>query len=420
MSGFRFVHTADLHLDSPFRGLSEVAPTLQPILREATFQAFEGIIDLCIHRNVNFLLVAGDVHDASDRSLRALTRMRRGFERLAEHNIAVFVCHGNHDPLSGWSEKFSWPSNVWIFDSKDITAMPVFSQGVEIARIYGVSYGVERVTDNLAQRFHREPDAPWAIGLLHANVGNDPNHGNYAPCQLHDLINGGMDYWALGHVHAQRILRERDPLIVYPGNPQGRHVRETGPKGCYLVEVDHLGCPQAEFVPVDIVRWSQESLSIEGLGDLDELLGRVDERIHILRQESDGRGIIVRWQLQGRGVLHRELMRPGRLEDLLLTLREKWGVDSQFVWSEAILDRTGRELDIDSLSQEENLLGDFLRLAEIGDEARLQEIREVIEPLFDDPRVYRYLGSSSDEELREWAVAARHLGIDRLLTGDEL
>ncbi len=419
MPAFQFVHTADLHLDSPFQGLSEVAPGLQSVLREATFQAFEGIIDLCINREVNFLLIAGDIHDASDRSLRALTRLRHGFERLAEHHIRVFMCHGNHDPLTGWSGSFSWPDNVCVFDAKEVAAKPVVVRGVEIAKIYGVSYGMEKVTANLAQQFQKEPDAPWSIGLLHTNVGNDPNHGNYAPCQVDDLVHAGMNYWALGHVHTHRILREQDPLIIYPGNTQGRHVRETGPRGCYLVEVDSQGCAHPEFVPVDVVRWYDERLTIEGLEDFDELLGRMDERVHALRQQFEGRGAIVRWRFQGRGVLHRELIKPGRLEDLLVTLREKWGMGSQFIWSESIVDRTGREVDIEALRQEENLLGDFLRFAEVGDETRLQELRQVIEPLFEDPRVYRHLGEPSDEQLREWVQAAQHLGIDRLLTGDE-
>lgn len=419
MPGFQFVHAADLHLDSPFRGLSEIAPAIQSVLREATFQAFEQIIDLCINREVNFLLIAGDVHDASDRSLRALTRMRQGFERLAEHRIPVFICHGNHDPLTGWSAQFSWPDNVCVFDTKEVATRSVIVRGAEIARIYGVSYGVEKVTANLAQQFHGEADAPWAIGLLHTNVGGDPNHANYAPCQLDDLVRAGMDYWALGHVHTHRILREGDPLIIYPGNPQGRHVREAGPRGCYLVEVDPQGSPHPEFVPVDVVRWYDEHLTIEGLGDFDELLTRIDERVQAMRQESQGRGVIVRWRLEGRGALHRELIRPGRLDDLLLTLREKWGVGPQFVWTEAIHDRTGREVDIEAFRQEENLLGDFLRLAEIGDETRLQELRQVIEPLFDDPRVYRYLGAPSDAQLQDWVVAAQHLGIDRLMAGDE-
>lgn len=419
MSPFQFVHTADLHLDSPFHGLSEVAPTLQSVLREATFQAFENIINLCIDRQVNFLLIAGDIHDEADRSLRALTRLRQGFDRLAEHQIPVFMCHGNHDPLTGWSEKFSWPDNVWVFDTKEVTARPVVVQGTEIARIYGLSFGMEKVTDNLAQQFHAELDVPWSIGLLHTNVGNDLNHGNYAPCHLDDLLRAKMNYWALGHVHTHRILRAQDPLIIYPGNPQGRHVREPGPRGCYLVEVDSHGGANPEFVPVDVVRWYEEHISIEDLVDFDELLTRLDDRINAMRQKSEGRGVIVRWKIVGRGVLHREIIRPGRLEDLLVTLREKWGLGTQFVWSESIQDQTGREVDIETLRQEENLLGDFLRLAEVGDEGRWQELRRMVEPLFDDPRVYRHLGSPSDEQLKEWAHAAQHLGIDRLLTGDE-
>ncbi len=419
MPSFQFVHTADLHLDSPFLGLSEVAPPLQSVLREATFQAFENIINLCIDRQVNFLLIAGDIHDESDRSLRALTRLRQGFDRLAEHHIQVFMCHGNHDPLTGWSEKFSWPDNVWVFDTKEVAARPVVIQGVEIARIYGLSFGMEKVADNLAKQFHAEPDAPWSIGLLHTNVGNNPNHGNYAPCHLDDLLGAKMNYWALGHVHTHHILRAQDPLIIYPGNPQGRHVREPGPRGCYLVEVDSHGGAHPEFVPVDVVRWYEEHISIENLVDFDELLTRLDDRINAMCQKSEGRGVIIRWKFVGRGVLHREIIRPGRLEDLLVTLREKWGLGTQFVWSESIQDRTGREIDIETIRQEENLLGDFLRLAEVGDEGRLQELRRMVEPLFDDPRVYRHLGSPSDEQLKEWVHAAQHLGIDRLLTGDE-
>ncbi len=419
MPPFQFVHTADLHLDSPFRGLSEVAPALQTVMREATFQAFDNIIDLCINRQVNFLLIAGDIHDESDRSLRALTRLRQGFDRLAEHQIPVFVCHGNHDPLTGWTERFSWPDNVCVFETKEIVARSVVVGGTEIARIHGVSFGMEKVTDNLAKQFHREPNAPWSIGLLHANVGNDPNHGNYAPCQVNDLLQAGMNYWALGHVHTHRILREHDPLVIYPGNPQGRHVRETGPRGCYHVEVDSQGCAHPEFVPVDVVRWYEEHITIEGFGDFDDLLSQLDDRVHALRQRSEGRGVIVRWKFVGRGILHREIIRPGRLEDLLVTLREKWGTGTQFVWTESIQDRTGREIDFEAIRQEENLLGDFLRLAEIGGETRLQELRQMVEPLFADPRVYRYLGSPSDEQLRDWVQAAKHLGIDRLLAGDE-
>ncbi|RMH06416.1 MAG: DNA repair exonuclease [Nitrospirae bacterium] len=419
MPPFRFVHTADLHIDSPFRGLSEVAPSLQSVMQNATFEAFARIVQLCVEKHVDFLIIAGDVYDATDRNLRALTRLRQAFEQLADHQIEVFVCHGNHDPLSGWGAQFSWPDNVTIFGAEAVEACPVLKNGVEVARVYGISYAVERITDNLARAFRKETQAPWSIGVLHTNVGNNPYHLNYAPCQLDDLLASGMDYWALGHVHAHRVLHEANPVVIYPGNPQGRHPRESGPRGCYLVEVDAMGQALYEFVPVDVVRWHEERVCIEGLRTFGELLAALDMRVDALQQSQERQGSIVRWKLEGRGPLHRELARPGRLEDLLATIREKWGGGPHFVWSESIEDETSREVDRTALEQEENLLGDFLRLAGHAEPALVMELQEAVRPLFHDPRFRRYLSPPTQEQIRAWVHAAQWQGIDRLLAGDE-
>lgn len=419
MRPFRFVHAADFHLDSPFKGLSEVATNLQPVLREATFRAVKGIVDLCIKREAHFLLIAGDVYDAADRSLRGLARLRSEFERLAEHQTQVFICHGNHDPLSGWGAKFTWPDNVHVFGAVSVEAKPVLQKGYEIARVYGISYDTEHVTKNLAQAFRKEPQAPWSIGLLHANVGNDTNHLNYAPCDLKDLIESKMDYWALGHVHTHKVLHALHPVVIYPGNPQGRHRRESGARGCYVVEVGEQGIPHYEFVAVDMVRWHEERILIEGPRDVEDLLTQFTDRVHELRRHSGGRGIIVRWRVEGRGQLHRELARPGRLEDILATLRDRWGSGSGFVWSESLVDETARDLDIETMRQEENLLGDFLRLAEEAPDSLVQELGDVISSLYDDPRIHRYLDSPHETQIRQWIQSAERLGIDRLLTTDE-
>ncbi len=419
MKPFRFVHTADLHVDSPFKGLSEVAPALQNTMREATFKAVEGIVDLCIKREASFLVIAGDIHDAADRSLRALARLRNEFYRLADHDISVFLCHGNHDPLAGWGAKFTWPENVYVFGSDEVEAKPVVEEGLEIARIYGISYDTDHVATNLARTFRKEKDAPWAIGLLHANVGGDTNHMNYAPCTIEDLLQTGMDYWALGHVHTHKILRQANPVILYPGNPQGRHPRESGPRGCYVVEVNAEERSQVEFVPVDVVRWFDESLSIDGLRDFEELLARFGDRFQDLRRQGEGRGILVRWRLEGRGSLHRKLVRPGRLEDLLATLRDQWGTGSGFVWTESLIDLTTRDVDIQTLRQEENLLGDFLRLAGEHSPSLVEELRQVVGVLYDDPRMHRYLGGPREEHILQWIQISEQLGLNRLLAGEE-
>ena len=419
MKPFRFVHTADLHLDSPFRGLAEVDSPLQPVLKEATFQAFERIIDLCLTREVDFLLIAGDLHDAANRSLRSLARLRTSFERLAEQDISVFVCHGNHDPLSGWGAKFSWPSNVHIFGAGEVQAKPVLREGGEIARIYGISYATEQVTDNLAQAFQREPEAPWAIGLLHTNVGNDHNHHNYAPCRLDDLLRSKLDYWALGHIHAHRVLNPFNPVVVYPGNPQGRHFREIGPRGCYLVEVSDVGNVGYDFIEVDVVRWHEEVVNIEGMSQLDDLLGLFESRIEEIRHQNGNRGIIVRWHIQGRGYVHRELIRPGRVEDIVSTLRDQWGNGPFFVWSESLVIDTSRELDLEALGREENLLGDFLQLSNCLNGIPDEELRQVLAPLFDDHRVARYLDPPNEIKLQQWIKAAQQMGIDSLLPSED-
>ena len=419
MKPFRFVHTADLHLDSPFRGLAEVPPDLQETLREATFLAFERIVDLCLAVQADALLIAGDLHDAADRSLRSLTRLRGQFFRLGDPRVSVFMCHGNHDPLSGWEARFTWPEHVHVFGTDRVESRPLLKDGTEVARIYGVSYGTERVTDNLALRFKKESVSPWSIGLLHTNVGNDENHLNYAPCEMKDLLGSGMDYWALGHIHAHRVLYDDGPVIIYPGNPQGRHPRETGPRGCYVVTVDESGQAHYEFTPLDVVRWHQDSVPIDGLSHLDGLLSRIEDRMEHLQRESGNRGVIVRWSLTGRGPLHRELSQSGRVEDLLAALRDRCGVGPAFLWSESIQVLTGRELDLDVLRREENLLGDFLRLSGHVDSVLLEELQGALKVLIDDPRVRRHVAPLDESRLRHWVHAAEQQGIDRLLTEDD-
>lgn len=220
-------------------------------------------------------------------------------------------------------------------------------------------------------------------------------------------------------MHTHQVLHERDPVIIYPGNPQGRHVKETGPRGCYVVDVDASGYVEYEFVPVDVVRWDDQILSIEGMRDMEVLVQCVDDSVQALQRLHQREGMIVRWQLQGRGELHRELKRPGRLDELLVVVRERWGAGPGFVWTESFIDHTEPEIDRAALLQEENLLGDFLRLAGADDEATMEEFRRAMGELFDDPRIHRHMEAPTDEQLREWVRAEERLGIDRLLKGNE-
>ena len=181
--GLRFVHTGDLHLDSPFLGLGEAVPErISSALRDATLRSWERIVRLALDEHVDAVLVAGDVFEGANRTLRAQVAFRDGLERLAREQILSFVVTGNHDPLSGWEPAVTWPSLAWRFGAKEVSSRPILRDGVELARVHGISYAVRDVNRNLAATFTRDGDEPFAIGLLHANVGGIEGYQNYAPC----------------------------------------------------------------------------------------------------------------------------------------------------------------------------------------------------------------------------------------------
>lgn len=420
MAVLRFVHTADLHLDSPFIGLQEIDERVARELREATFRAFDRIVDLCLDRHVDFLLVAGDIYDSQDRSLRAQLRFRDGLRRLSEAGVPTFIVHGNHDPLDRWAATLEWPERVHIFGGDAVETKPVVRNGETIAHVYGISYHTREVRDNLARKFRRSDADTFAIGLLHCNVGTDTGHEPYAPCDLEDLIQAGMDYWALGHVHNHRILSAEKPAIVYPGNPQGRNPRELGARGCYVVEVREDTSVIVQFVAVDSVRWLWESVSIEDIDTDDALISAVEQACQRMRDRADGRPVVGRITLAGRGPMDSSLARPGFVGELVERIRETEGADDPFVWIERVEVDTRPTLDLQARRDGQDFIADFLNLIDDyrNKSERLQTLRKHLEPLFLSRRAHQYLEAPTDEELKRWLETAEAMCTD-LLIGEE-
>ena len=273
---FRFVHAADLHLDSPFKGIRETDPHVADVLRRATFDAYARLIQLCLDRRVDALLVAGDVFDGADRSLAAQVQFVQGLGRLQDAGIRAFICHGNHDPLDGWGARIPMPSNVHQFGER-AEAIAVDPQSPSGPVVCGISYPTREVRSSLLPGFPTREPGRFTIGLLHANVDASPGHEAYAPCTLADLTATGYDYWALGHVHTRTIVRDQAPMVVYPGNTQGRHPNERGPRGVYVVDVDEQGAASPAFVAVDTVRWEQLDVQIDGLHDDSALFSGLED-----------------------------------------------------------------------------------------------------------------------------------------------
>jgi len=411
MPSFSFVHAADLHLDSPFSALGLQHPHLADIMRSATFEAFESIVQLCLDEGVDFLLVAGDVYDGEDRSLRAQVRFRDGLKRLSLAGIRSFVVHGNHDPLNGWSSQLEWPGEVHLFgDHAEI--IEIRRGPALLATVEGISYPAKEEKRNLSRLFKGNTGA-FHIGLLHANLGSNTGHEPYAPCSLEDLMRAGIDYWALGHVHNQRILSDGHPWVCYPGNTQGRNIRETGERGCILARVSETGEIDCDLRSTDVVRWATKDLSITKMVTEEDLLKGIEKICRKTALEASGRPVVLRLSLGGRGPLFGKLSSPHALQDLTETARDIGMAFTPFIWIEQIKGAVNPLLDLEMRREEGSFLGELLRYSKelVHDPELSSLLREELSPLFDDRRIRRFIESPSRDTLvrllneAEWVCA---------------
>ena len=399
MTHLRFVHAADLHLDSPFKQLRAAAPDqIASALYGATFQAYENIVELCIREKVDALLVAGDIYDGADRSLRAQRKFVDGLDRLHAEGIRSFVCHGNHDPLDGWEAQLAYPAGCHRF-GPEFEAVPVFEEAPERAVVHGISYPHRDVSENLVAELERVDREPISIGLLHTNVGNNPAHDLYAPCSMDDLRRSGIDYWALGHIHTRQVLNERNPAVAYPGNPQGRHFNETGSRGVYLVEVDEGSDVRLQFHAVDSVRWERIELAIDAMETEQDLLDALYERTSGAWDNAGGRHVLVRVTLTGQGRLNEFLRREHSEGDLAVQINDIWDGRTPFLWCDRVEDKTRAAFDREGRVAGSDFLAEVLRTADQAQEdpARLVRLCEGLADLYEHHHFRRHLNDAPDD-----------------------
>lgn len=348
----RFVHAADLHLDSPLSGLRDRAGERADELAGASRRAFGNLVDHCLAERVDFVLVAGDVFDGDWADYDSGLFLVRGLARLDRAGIPVVMIRGNHDAASQMSRRLSWPGNVRELSSRAPETVVLEAFGVAI---HGQSFPNRAVGENLVHAYPAPRAGLFNIGLLHTSAEGRAGHDPYAPCSLEDLRLKGYDYWALGHVHTREVL-STDPWIVFPGNLQGRHVNEPGAKGFSVVTVEGGRVMGVEHVPVDVVRWATVHVDASGAPDLDELCPRIGEAIEAAVAGADGRTLAVRLVLAGACPAHRTLAGdPDRLaaECAGLALRSRGDV-----WIERVELHTSPA----ATAVEDGALADFARL----------------------------------------------------------
>jgi len=415
MTRFRFIHCSDLHIDSPFKGLGGVRPELAATLREATYKSFQNIVALALREQVSAVIIAGDVYDGADKSLHAQFRFRHGLQELSNAGIEVFVAHGNHDPLDGWSASLKWPERVHVFSGKEPQRIPIVQNGIEVAQIHGCSFPTRDVKENLALQFDAGQHDGFSIAVLHANVGGNTGHENYAPCTLEDLIPKGFDYWALGHVHSNQILRAERPAVVYSGNIQARHSRESGAKGCCLVELTQNSAPDIRFVPIDALRYIVSRLNIESALDLDSAAEKIQAHCEGLSVEAEDRPVLIRLGLEGRTSINHELRKPGALDAFADELQVNFEAREPRIWLDLKLNTAGT-FDINTLKKGNDFIADLLsHYSEVEASDHADAIREQLKPMYESWQGRNFLEEISDEELGKILAEARDLTLNHLI-----
>lgn len=415
MADFRFIHTADLHLDSPFRGISGRAPeSVFRRLRDSTLTAFDRVVRLCIDESVDFICIAGDVFDLAERSLRAQTHFQKRLIELDQVGVQVYVIHGNHDPADGEIMPLQWPDNVHFFSSAQVESVPFMRDGREVARIYGRSYPTAKFTERIVQHYRRDQGVPFAIGLLHTNLGGDPSHDNYAPCSKNELLARDFDYWALGHIHQAAVIQEGEPWIVYAGNTQGRSVKESGAKGCYLVDVKDDKVTSLTFHETDDVRWHDIELDMTGTEEVQHVLDRIQESLEDIVTASAGRASVVRLHLTGMTVVHDALKPVDHVMELLAPYLDEWLLREDWLFVESLRIRTRPLISRETLLEGEGFLADYIRLVEeVGAQPdQLTALKkDVLSDVFSHRQARKHLQQLTDEQVRELLDEAADLAI---------
>ena len=366
MRAFSFLHCADLHLGATIRTLTGLPTEFEPRLSEAPIAALDRIVTTAIEKKVAGVIMAGDVFDNTHpTSVYTKCQFRDRLQKLGAAGIPTFIDTGNHDPLDNTVSSIEYPESVHFFGTK-VHVIPLMRDDEILAHVYGVSYGTSKETKNLATEFPSKPKDPFSIAVLHTNVAGETGHDSYAPCELADLVERKFDYWALGHVHTRKTLREKGPVVHYPGNVQGLHRNEEGPRGVTLVEVASDRSVEISPVWTDTIRWHRRETSNDDRKAVNDIMNMFAEISDEISGDSPDQLNIVSWKLNGSGRVHAELRNPIAHDGLVEALREKHAPEPHDgkVWLRQLNDETSPARDIDQLRKQQDLLGNLLRLAE--------------------------------------------------------
>ena len=370
----KFIHAADIHLDSPLTGLSAYPDAPVEMLRTATRDAFTNLVNEAIDQPVDFMLIAGDLYDGTWKDHNTGIYFCKEMGRLKKAGIPVYVLFGNHDAESEMTKKLQLPDNVFTFDTRKPTTFLL--EHLKVA-LHGRSFKEKETIENLAAGYPAPVPGMFNIGVLHTALEGNSAHANYAPCSLDELHAKGYHYWALGHVHEHQIW-EGASTVVFPGNLQGRHIRETGPRGAIIVTADEFDIQEIKRLFVDVLRWTSLEVNVAECNSLFEVVSAIGKALEkIVENNASTIPAAIRITVTGKTPAHGDLFgleSQLRAEVLALAVTigaERLWIEKVKVATSAVDDGEAVRARADALSD----LQDLLQAAE-SDPGFLKSLQE--------------------------------------------
>jgi DNA repair exonuclease SbcCD nuclease subunit len=377
---FRFVHTADLHLDSPLRSLSLRNAELAALVGDATRQALVRIVDLCLEEEVDALIIAGDLYDGEQTSMKTARFLATQMQRLHEAGIDVFKIRGNHDALSKITQELVLPPSVKVFSGR-AEALETSRGGLNVA-IHGLSFAKPQAPESLLPKFKPPVAGAVNIGIMHTSLAGAPGHDHYAPCSAAELHGWGFDYWALGHIH-QRTHHAGEKTVIMPGMPQGRDINEAGEKTVSLVTVQDDGTIRVEERLTSLAQFARLSVDVSGASDWRDLIERIGQALEQERERTRSEHLVVRLHLAGQTPLSWTIRRD---LDLLKAEAEQRAERTGRVWIEKLEIAVSAPSLASSTTTADPVveLGALMRDEVTHSHGFRQEVRDLVEGLLDD------------------------------------
>ncbi len=375
----KFIHTADIHLDSPLHRLAHYEGAPVEEMRQASRRAFENLIDLALSESVDFVLIAGDLFDGDWKDYNTGLYFVSQMQRLRAADIRVYIVAGNHDAAGRMTRTLPYPDNVHVFSHREPQTATL--DGLQVA-VHGQSFAKAAVMENLVRRYP-EPLPGWFnIGLLHTSLNGREGHENYAPCTLADLESRGYDYWALGHVHQFESVATTPP-VIFPGCIQGRSIRETGQKGSVLVAVDDSRVTELTRCPHDVIRWAQITVDLGGAETASDAHDRLKAALERLVAESTPLPFVVRVVFSGQTALHADINgdRDYWTQVVRSTAVSHFG---EQIWIEKVKAQTHPPTAQDAVAADPGPLREMNRLVNdlLANEAELIALGQALTPLW--------------------------------------